>query len=88
MVNTGCFLTRKPHHFSPYPQNNMLDFVFAVDDAVTWHMMNLTKNRSHYSFLKVLGPKQINSVQNYGAGIYYNTLVPCDGRVSTSSLSK
>ncbi|KAM4654053.1 phosphatidate cytidylyltransferase, mitochondrial isoform 4-T10 [Amazona ochrocephala] len=62
-------------------ENNMLDFVFAVDDAVTWHMMNLTKNRSHYSFLKVLGPKQINSVQNYGAGIYYNTLVPCNGRI-------
>ncbi|XP_065543798.1 phosphatidate cytidylyltransferase, mitochondrial isoform X2 [Lathamus discolor] len=62
-------------------ENNMLDFVFAVDDAVTWHMMNLTKNRSHYSFLKVLGPKQINSVQNYGAGIYYNTLVPCNGRM-------
>ncbi|XP_030358041.1 phosphatidate cytidylyltransferase, mitochondrial isoform X2 [Strigops habroptila] len=62
-------------------ENNMLDFVFAVDDSVTWHMMNLTKNRSHYSFLKVLGPKQINSVQNYGAGIYYNTLVPCNGRM-------
>ncbi|XP_061328935.1 phosphatidate cytidylyltransferase, mitochondrial isoform X1 [Pezoporus flaviventris] len=62
-------------------ENNMLDFVFAVDDAVTWHMMNLTKNRSHYSFLKLLGPKQINSVQNYGAGIYYNTLVPCNGRM-------
>ncbi|NXT54972.1 TAM41 protein, partial [Pluvianellus socialis] len=62
-------------------QNNMLDFVFAVDDSVTWHMMNLLKNRSHYSFLKVFGPKQISSIQSYGAGIYYNTLVPCNGRM-------
>ncbi|XP_062977288.1 phosphatidate cytidylyltransferase, mitochondrial isoform X2 [Elgaria multicarinata webbii] len=62
-------------------ENNMLDFVFAVDDSVTWHKMNLLKNRNHYSFLKYFGPKPISTVQNYGAGIYYNTLVPCDGRV-------
>lgn len=68
-------------YFSLYPQNNMLDFVFAVDDSVTWHMMNLLKNKSHYSFLKVFGPKQISNIQSYGAGIYYNTLVPCNGRM-------
>ncbi|NWV42544.1 TAM41 protein, partial [Grantiella picta] len=62
-------------------QNNMLDFVFAVDDAMTWHMTNLLKNRSHYSFLKFFGPKQITTIQKYGAGIYYNTLVPCNGRM-------
>ncbi|KAM5147807.1 phosphatidate cytidylyltransferase, mitochondrial isoform 2-T2 [Mantella aurantiaca] len=63
-------------------KNNMLDFVFAVDDPVTWHTMNLMQNRSHYSFLKYLGPKQITYVQNkYGAGVYYNTLIPCDGKV-------
>ncbi|XP_019392570.1 PREDICTED: phosphatidate cytidylyltransferase, mitochondrial isoform X2 [Crocodylus porosus] len=61
--------------------NNMLDFVFAVDDSVTWHMMNLLKNKSHYSFLKFLGPKQISNIQNCGAGIYYNTLVPFHGRM-------
>ncbi|XP_061474075.1 phosphatidate cytidylyltransferase, mitochondrial [Rhineura floridana] len=61
--------------------NNMLDFVFAVDDSVSWHMMNLLKNRNHYSFLKYFGPKLISNIQNYGAGIYYNTLVPCNGRV-------
>ncbi|KAM4651314.1 phosphatidate cytidylyltransferase, mitochondrial [Discoglossus pictus] len=68
------------------PQNqvgsNMLDFVFAVDDPVTWHTMNIMQNRSHYSILKYLGPKQITAVQkNYGAGVYYNTLVPCDGTI-------
>lgn len=60
----------------------MLDFVFAVDDPVTWHTMNLIENRKHYSLLKYLGPKQISNIQNdYGAGIYFNTLVPADDRV-------
>lgn len=64
----------------------MLDFVFAVDDPVTWHTMNLMQNRKHYSFLKHLGPKQITTIQNdYGAGVYYNTLVPVDGRVGPST---
>ncbi|XP_073500602.1 phosphatidate cytidylyltransferase, mitochondrial [Phyllobates terribilis] len=61
---------------------NMVDFVFAVEDPVTWHTMNLMQNRSHYSVLKYLGPKKISNIQNkYGAGVYYNTLVPCDGKV-------
>ncbi|XP_069062762.1 phosphatidate cytidylyltransferase, mitochondrial isoform X2 [Pleurodeles waltl] len=60
----------------------MLDFVFAVDDPITWHTMNMTRNRNHYSFLKYLGSKQISVLQNnYGAGVYYNTLVPCDGKM-------
>lgn len=66
-------------------QNNMLDFVFAVDDPITWHTMNLKENRKHYSLLKYLGPKHISSIQNeYGAGVYYNTLVPWEERVSKS----
>ncbi|KAL4655852.1 phosphatidate cytidylyltransferase, mitochondrial isoform X1 [Arapaima gigas] len=61
---------------------NMVDFVFAVDDPLTWHTMNLMQNRQHYSFLKHLGPKKISSIQNeYGAAVYYNTLVPADGRI-------
>lgn len=63
----------------------MLDFVIAVDDPVTWHTMNLLQNRKHYSILKLLGPTKISSIQNeYGACIYYNTLVPIDGRVNSS----
>ncbi|XP_036188096.1 phosphatidate cytidylyltransferase, mitochondrial isoform X1 [Myotis myotis] len=71
----------------------MLDFVFTVDDPVAWHSKNLKKNWSHYSFLKVLGPKVITTIQNnYGAGVYYNTLIMCDsklikyGVISTSIL--
>ena len=61
----------------------MLDFVFTVDDPVAWHSKNLKKNWNHYSFLKVLGPRIITAVQNnYGAGVYYNPLITCDGRVS------
>ncbi|XP_056129089.1 phosphatidate cytidylyltransferase, mitochondrial isoform X1 [Lampris incognitus] len=61
---------------------NMVDFVFAVDDPVTWHTMNLLQNRKHYSILKLLGPRKISSIQNdHGARVYYNTLVPVDGRV-------
>ncbi|XP_056590867.1 phosphatidate cytidylyltransferase, mitochondrial isoform X2 [Triplophysa dalaica] len=63
-------------------QKNMLDFIFAVDDPVTWHTKNLIENRKHYSLLKYLGPKQISNIQNdHGAGIYFNTLVPADNRV-------
>lgn len=62
----------------------MLDFIIAVDDPVTWHTMNLLQNRKHYSILKLLGPTKISSIQNeYGASIYYNTLVPIDGRVNS-----
>lgn len=61
----------------------MLDFVFTVDDPVTWHAKNMKKNWSHYSFLKALGPRVVSSIQNnYGAGVYYNPLITCDGRVS------
>ncbi|NXX14032.1 TAM41 protein, partial [Podargus strigoides] len=77
----GSGVFRQAGASAGHGEDNMLDFVFAVDDAVTWHMMNLLKNRSHYSFLKFFGPKQISSIQSYGAGIYYNTLVPCNGRV-------
>uniref|UniRef100_A0A4W2ICZ9 Phosphatidate cytidylyltransferase, mitochondrial n=1 Tax=Bos indicus x Bos taurus TaxID=30522 RepID=A0A4W2ICZ9_BOBOX len=63
-------------------KNAMLDFVFTVDDPVAWHSKNLKRNWNHYSFLKVLGPRIITAVQNnYGAGVYYNTLITCDGRL-------
>ncbi|XP_004702444.1 phosphatidate cytidylyltransferase, mitochondrial isoform X2 [Echinops telfairi] len=63
-------------------KNPMLDLVFTVDDPLRWHSRNLEKNWSHYSFLKVLGPRMITTVQNnYGAGVYYNPLIKCDGRL-------
>lgn len=63
-------------------EKNMLDFVFTVDDPVTWHTMNLLQNRKHYSILKLLGPTMISSIQSeHGAAVYYNTLVPVDGKI-------
>ncbi|XP_032893133.1 phosphatidate cytidylyltransferase, mitochondrial isoform X1 [Amblyraja radiata] len=71
-----------PQAGRPGPVNNVLDFIFAVDDPVTWHTMNIMKNPQHYSFLRFFGPKHVSKIQNnYGAGIYYNTLVPCDERI-------
>ncbi|XP_054992354.1 phosphatidate cytidylyltransferase, mitochondrial isoform X1 [Sorex araneus] len=76
---SGVFRQAGP---SSSQKDAMLDFVFAVDDPLAWHSKNLQKNWSHYSFLKVLGPKVIAAVQSdYGAGVYYNTLVKCDGRL-------
>ncbi|XP_030884783.1 phosphatidate cytidylyltransferase, mitochondrial isoform X3 [Mirounga angustirostris] len=70
-------------------KNAMLDFVFTVDDPVAWHSKNLKKNWNHYSFLKVLGPKIITTIQNnYGAGVYYNPLVMCDGRVKIIAMNE
>ncbi|KAM5279852.1 phosphatidate cytidylyltransferase, mitochondrial [Ctenodactylus gundi] len=63
-------------------KNAMLDFVFAVEDPAAWHAENLKRNWSHYSLLRVLGPKTVAAVQgDCGAGVYYNTLVPCEGRL-------
>ncbi|OBS74713.1 hypothetical protein A6R68_14750, partial [Neotoma lepida] len=67
---------------SAHQENPMLDLVFTVDDPVAWHAKNLKKNWSHYSFLKLLGPRIISSVQNnYGAGVYFNPLIICDGKL-------
>ena len=61
---------------------NMLDFVFGVDDSVAWHEENFLHNRSHYSSLRHLGLKNIVHIQDHlGARVYYNTLVPCEGRL-------
>ena len=72
---------------------NMIDFIFAVDNPGEWHRENMAVNLDHYSFLKYFGPKYIARVQEkYGASVYFNTLVPCAGRlikygvISTQSL--
>ncbi|XP_045179228.1 phosphatidate cytidylyltransferase, mitochondrial-like [Mercenaria mercenaria] len=61
---------------------NMLDFVFVVDHPEEWHRENIDRNSKHYSFLKRLGPKTVTKIQDrYGAGIYFNTLVPFEQRL-------
>ncbi|XP_053980300.1 phosphatidate cytidylyltransferase, mitochondrial [Hylaeus volcanicus] len=57
--------------------NNMLDLIFVVRNANQWHAENLELNPKHYAQpLKLLGHRTIANVQeNWGAKIYYNTLV-------------
>lgn len=61
---------------------NMLDFIVVVDDPKEWHRENLDRNSKHYSFLKRFGARNISQIQDsYGAGIYFNTLVPFERRL-------
>ncbi|XP_060552843.1 phosphatidate cytidylyltransferase, mitochondrial-like [Ruditapes philippinarum] len=61
---------------------NMLDFIVVVDNPTEWHRENMEQNFKHYSFLKHLGAKTVSKIQNsYGAGIYFNTLVPFEQRL-------
>ncbi|XP_039260587.2 phosphatidate cytidylyltransferase, mitochondrial-like [Styela clava] len=65
------------------PTANMLDFIFAVQDPLKWHSENLSLNQNHYSLLmQKLGAERIAQLQeNYGANIFYNTLIICEGRI-------
>lgn len=61
--------------------NNMLDFIFVVDDAEKFHTENLLLNRNHYNSLRYLGTGNLTFVQNLGAGVYFNTLIKCENRI-------
>ena len=63
-------------------KENMIDFLFVVNDAFSWHSQNLSNYHDHYSVIKHLGVKAIASFQtNYGAGVFFNTCVEFDGRL-------
>ncbi|KAG7397522.1 Phosphatidate cytidylyltransferase, mitochondrial [Phytophthora boehmeriae] len=69
--------------------DSMVDLVFAVDDPQAWHEQNLARNPHHYSFLKFLGAANVAAFQeNFGAGVYYNTLVPLTGKLLGTRLIK
>ncbi|XP_061395150.1 phosphatidate cytidylyltransferase, mitochondrial-like [Musca vetustissima] len=58
-------------------KNNIIDLVFCVRDPLGWHAENISRHESHYSAMRHLGPKFIMKYQeNFGAGVYFNTLVP------------
>ncbi|CEG37422.1 mmp37-like protein [Plasmopara halstedii] len=68
---------------------SMIDLVFAVDDAQDWHKQNIERNPKHYSMLRYLGAANIAAFQeNFGAGLYYNTLVPLTGKLLGTRLVK
>jgi len=63
-------------------KENMIDLIFVVNDAFTWHQQNLTKYPNHYSFLKKFPSLSISNIQkNYGASVYYNTRIDFDDRM-------
>ncbi|XP_068086404.1 uncharacterized protein [Anabrus simplex] len=60
-------------------RKNMIDFIFAVENSSQWHKQNIQWNPSHYSSLRRLGHNFIASFQqNWGAKVYFNTLIPVD----------
>ncbi|RHY14130.1 hypothetical protein DYB28_003688, partial [Aphanomyces astaci] len=65
---------------------SMIDLVLAVEDPLAWHTEQLQRHPEHYSGIKHLGPEAIVYVQeNFGAGCYYNTLVPVPGSSQLST---
>ncbi|KAJ1895375.1 Mitochondrial translocator assembly and maintenance protein 41 [Kickxella alabastrina] len=58
----------------------MVDLIFAVSHPDHWHALNLTQNRSHYSFMGSLGSHAVTFVQErIGAGVYYNPFIEING---------
>jgi len=62
-------------------KDNMLDFILVVDDPLAWHRENLHRNPKHYSSLRRFGSRAVTHIQQAGAGVYFNTLVPFEDRL-------
>lgn len=72
------------HQKGNMSSQNMLDFVFVLDNARKWHEDNMYSkhHQHHYSAMRCFGSKALVSLQDkLGAGVYYNTLVPLEGRM-------
>lgn len=64
--------------------NNMVDLIFVVRNVNQWHAENLELNPKHYAQpMRFFGHRVISNIQeNWGAKIYYNTLVKMtDGHI-------
>lgn len=74
-------------------EKKMTDFIFAVDDSLTFHKQNMKCNFSHYSFLKYAGSEIVKEIQEgFGSKMYFNTLIEVEntlikyGVISTNHL--
>ncbi|XP_012564290.2 phosphatidate cytidylyltransferase, mitochondrial [Hydra vulgaris] len=60
-------------------KNNMIDFIFVVENSLLWHQQNLLKYPHHYSFVRYFGTNFVSFLnKNYGAKVYFNTLIEFD----------
>nr|XP_026692182.1 phosphatidate cytidylyltransferase, mitochondrial [Ciona intestinalis] len=72
-----------PQNENSPPLSNMLDLIFVVRDPRSWHSENMRMNKLHYWYpMRYLGPNYaFKLMENYGAGIYYNTGIRLEGRM-------
>lgn len=72
------------HQKGNISSQNMLDFVFVLENTRKWHEDNMygKHHAHHYSSLRWFGSRAFVPLQDkIGAGVYYNTLVPMEGRM-------
>lgn len=68
--------------YDPNAPKPMIDFIFATSYPSHFHAVNLQHNPSHYpAFARWLGSDYISKVQEWGAGIWYATMVDVDGQL-------
>lgn len=57
----------------------MIDFIFGVTHTQHWHSINIRQHRNHYSGIASLGSGLVSSVQDMGAGVYFNPYIEMNG---------
>ncbi|KAJ2977378.1 hypothetical protein NQ176_g4402 [Zarea fungicola] len=57
----------------------MIDFIFGVSHTQHWHSINIKQHRNHYSGIASLGSGMVSSVQDWGAGVYFNPFIEMNG---------
>ena len=53
----------------------MVDLIFVVSDPQQWHAINVRQFPEHYSAVRFLGSRAIAAIEDWGAHVYFNTLV-------------
>jgi mitochondrial translocator assembly and maintenance protein 41 len=88
----GSGVFEQDGYSSSNPQHKdgpMLDFMFAVTHASHWHSVNMNQFPTHYPmYLRMLGSDFVRRVQNITPGVWFNTFVPMDGVVSSSTTNQ
>lgn len=60
-------------HSAARRREAMVDLVFVVDDATTWHASNMASNADHYSAMgRWLAAPSVARLQSAGGQMYYN----------------